>query len=560
MKIYSPTAELETHEVKNQPAPLDTLPLWTSDLPLQEASERWGKEHQDSLRKWGKVFGDQDVVNYGWQANEHPPKLKAFDRFGHRIDQVDFHPAYHQLMSLGIEAGIPSIAWTSPREGHFAHASLLYMLSQVEPGVCCPLSMSYAGSPVLKSEAKLSSFWEKGLSREYDPRFIPASQKRGLTFGMAMTEKQGGSDVRSNSTKAKSIGEGVYLLRGHKWFCSAPMSDGFLTLAQAPAGLSCFFVPRWTPEGTRNTIRIQRLKDKLGNHANASSEIEYLDTWATLVGEEGSGVKTIIEMVHHTRLDASLANASLMRQAIVQATHHCAGRAAFGRRLIDQPLMRQVLADLYLESEAATWMTLRVAHAFDAQHVAPTEAKRTQEAKFARIATAISKYWVCKRTPAQVYEAMECHGGAGYVEESMMPRLYREAPLNSIWEGSGNVICLDILRALTRDPSTASALIDELEKGRGHHPALDIHLDHVRATLRSRDRSPEEAQAQARTLGADLASALQGSLLAQYAPNVIADSFCETRLTAGYSRVYGDLGGRIDVAPLIDRMSSLIDG
>jgi putative acyl-CoA dehydrogenase len=556
MFIYRPTASLSTHEVKNQATPLNKFSLWSHDLSLMEATKQWGASHSQNLKSFANSVGSEESILWGEQANQYPPELCTFDRYGHRIDQVKFHPAYHNLMQLGIEAGITNIAWNAEQEGHFAHASLLYMLSQVEAGVCCPMSMTYAGFPVLQHHGNMSDFTQKLKAPQYDDRMIPYAQKTGLTLGMAMTEKQGGSDVRMNQTIATPNADGSYSLTGHKWFCSAPMSDGFLTLAQSPEGLSCFFVPRWTADEQRNGIHIQRLKNKLGNHSNASSEIEYNKAWAQLVGRPGKGVKTIIEMVHHTRLDASLANTSLMRQALVQATHHCVGRQAFGKRLIDQPLMRQVLADLCIESEAATWMSLRVAHAFDQQN--NQEYHGMSETLFARIATAVSKYWICKRTPPHVYEALECHGGAGYVEESIMPRLYREAPLNSIWEGSGNVICLDILRALNRSPETAEALLNEIELARGYHKQLDQHMDHVKSSI-SQVVSQGLAESQARTLGADLALALQGSLLARYAPHAVSDAFCITRIEKS-ARVYGDLPTGVDIDGVLKQLEPIIQG
>jgi len=549
MYIHRPLSQLETHEVTNQARPLSPLPLFERDLALSEAVERWGSSQRAALSAFGAKAGSEEAIEWGELANRNKPDLRLFDRYGHRIDQVEFHPAYHELMRLGVEAGLPSVAWSSDEEGraveggHLAHSAMLYMLTQVEPGVCCPLSMTYACAPVLRRSPALRWVWEGVLSRRYDQRMIPAQDKlkggAGLTVGMAMTEKQGGSDVRANSTRATALGGLEYSLRGHKWFCSAPMSDGFLTLAQAEGGLSCFFVPRWRPDGSRNGIRIQRLKDKLGNHANASSEIEYVDAWAHRVGDEGRGVRTIIEMVNHTRLDASLANAGLMRAALSQAINHCAHRSAFGAKLLKQPLMRAVLADLIVESEAATLMTMRVARAFDRAQRDGDE----REGAFARLAVAVTKFWICKRTPDMVVEALECHGGAGYVEEGPMPRLYREAPLNGIWEGSGNVMCLDVLRALQREPEAAGCFMERASAARGFHPALDAQLQALSAKLRSlASLNPLEAQLSARSLTSDLAVALQGSLLAQHAPEALAQAFCESRLGVG-RRLYGDWGG-----------------
>jgi len=555
MEIHHPTTHLDTHEVKNQPRPLSAPRLFEGDAALAEAVARWAPAHDAHLRAFGERLSAPEARLWGEQANRVKPLLHTFDRYGHRVDQVEFHPAYHALMTLGVEAGVPSVAWdpAAADGGHVAHAALLYTLTQVEAGVCCPLSMTYAGAPVVAKEPALRWLSEGLQRRAYDPRLIPPALKAGLTLGMAMTEKQGGSDVRANETRAEPAGApGEYTLTGHKWFCSAPMSDAFLTLAYAPGGLSCFLLPRYTPDGARNALRVMRLKDKLGNHANASSEVEYHGAWARLVGEEGHGVRTIIEMVNHTRLDSALGNAGLMRQALAQAAHHCAERSAFGARLAAQPLMRRVLADMTIESEAATLMTLRLAHAFDA-------AQRhgdAREGAFARLATAVTKLWVCKRTPELVYEALECHGGAGYVEEAPMARLYREAPLNSIWEGSGNVMCLDVLRALAREPDAAEALAAELDAGRGRHPLLDAAV--ARAQRHLAPAAPRDPAA-ARALTADLAVALQGALLARHAPEALWVGFCESRLGAP-RRVYGEWGGRVDVDGVLARIGWLLEG
>ena len=553
--MFTPHIPSSTHQVSNHPSLLENLPLYSQDLVLQESIQKWGTNHQEHLQESAALFGALETQEWGVQANQNPPQLHRYNRYGHRVDRVDFHPAYHKLMELGIKQGVSNIAWNHPEQGHFAHASLLYLLTQVEAGVCCPLSMSYAGLPVLQgthNTADFNPFVEGLKSNQYDARYQPADQKQGLTMGMAMTEKQGGSDVKANQTQAQLQSDGTFLLTGHKWFCSAPMSDAFLTLAHTPEGLTCFFVPRWSPDGTRNRILVQRLKDKLGNRSNASSEIEYDHAWAKRVGLPGQGVKTIIEMVHHTRLDSALANAGMMRQAVFQATHHCRGRKAFGAYLIDQPLMQSVLIDLLIESEASTLLTLRLAHAFDQAMSNP------QHRLFARLATALTKYWVCKRTPGLIYEALECHGGAGYIEESPMPRLYREAPLNSIWEGSGNVICLDILRAIHRQPESAQLLFEELEKGRGGHPNLDRHLDdlHQRVPhlVKQVHSDPLAIQRQARQIGADLAQALQARLLMQYGSQAVAEAFCSIRLGSQSHRVYGDFTPSFDLHPLLNRL------
>ena len=565
MRYVYPHKNLKTHAVKNQARDLAPLPLWEADPALQEAFNHWATDQGERVQQFARQVGSEESIEWGWQANQNKPKLITHDRFGHRVDEVEYHPAYHQLMKLGVNQETSSVAWATQEEGklhphgHLLHAAQLYLLSQVEPGVCCPLSMTYAAASVLSNAPHLDEQFKKLTTPDYDGRSLPINQKHGITMGMAMTEKQGGSDVRANETTARALpseGDHVYSLEGHKWFCSAPMSDAFLTLGRVDDALTCFFLPRWWGDEQRNDFKLIRLKDKLGNHANASSEIEFHGARAYRVGDVGAGIRTIIEMVHHTRLDASLANASLMRQATTQAIAHCTHRAAFGGVLIKQPLMRMVLADLWLESEAATWTTLFLANAFDlARREGGEQAKL-----FTRLATAVVKYWVCKRTPAHVYEALECHGGAGYVEESVMPRLYREAPLNSIWEGSGNVMCLDILRAIQRSPDTLKAYLSELERGRGHHPALDSHLDHLSDQLTVlREWSPSQAAAQSRGLGADLALALQGSILARYAPNDLSEAFCEARLGGSPQRVYGDLSTRVAVDRVLSRADGLLD-
>jgi len=551
MAHLRPLTELPTHAVSNQPPPFEDVNLWASDRALRDAAEREGGAWaRDAFTEFGARAGSAEVLAWGFEANRNRPELLTFDRYGQRVDEVRFHPSYHALMKLAIEAGIPSVAWTAKRGGHVAHAVLEFIMTQAEPGVCCPLTMTYAVVPALRAQPELAAQWEPKLcARSYDGAFKPAAAKHGVTMGMAMTEKQGGSDVRTNTTKAHAMGEGGpgadYELVGHKWFCSAPMSDAFLTLAQAPGGLSCFLVPRWRPDGTRNPFYIQRLKDKLGDRANASSEIEYAGTWAQLVGEEGRGVRTIIEMVQHTRLDCIVAPAAMMRQAVANACWHVSHRAAFGKTLIDQPLMRQVLADMIIESEAATALAMRIARAFDENHGAPAEAEAAQ--LFARLATPVSKYWLNKRLPELVYEAMECHGGAGFIEESVMSRLFRQSPLNSIWEGSGNVICLDVLRAMGREPRSVEALLAELERASGSDDRYDRYL----AGLRDRLAKPIE-QVHARQLCESLGLALQASLLIRHAPSFVADGFCASRLR-DEGRCYGTLPTGVDVDALIER-------
>ncbi|HYD48342.1 MAG TPA: acyl-CoA dehydrogenase family protein, partial [Terriglobales bacterium] len=443
-----------THEVFNQVPPLEAYNFFEFDQPLREALRRekagWAEERVGAhgLRLGG------DPIKWGVQANTYPPVLRTHDRCGNRIDEVEYHPAWHDLMRLAVENELHALPWRSPGPGaQVARAALFYLQAQVEAGHGCPISMTFAVVPALRMQPEIAAEWEPRItSTEYDPSMQPSEKKRGALCGMAMTEKQGGSDVRANTTRAVAIGKGgpggEYLLTGHKWFCSAPMCDAFLILAHTEQGLSCFLVPRWLPDGTRNRFFIQRLKDKLGNRSNASSEIELDGTWARMVGEEGRGVPTIIEMVNHTRLDCIIGAAGGTRQAVALAAHHASHRSAFGKRLLDQPLMQNVLADLCLESEAATTVMMRIARAYD------DSAEDPSARAFARLATAVMKYWVCKRNPVVAAEALECLGGAGYVEESPMPRLYREAPLNGIWEGSGNVMCLDVLRAMARNPES----------------------------------------------------------------------------------------------------------
>lgn len=554
MQPRQPLTQLATHEVFNQPPPLGDYNAFDTDIPLREAVAReapaWVSEY---CRRFGAVVGSERVQELGFQANRHPPELRAFDRYGRRIDEVEFHPAYHELMALAIEHDCHGIAWRQQGEGGaVAHVALMYLLTQPEQGVCCPITMTHAVVPALRHQPELALEWEpRVLSRHYDPRCIPAAEKAGVTFGMAMTEKQGGSDVRANTTTAMPLGQPgpgqAYEITGHKWFCSAPMSDAFLTLARTPEGLSCFLVPRWRPDGSRNPFFIQRLKDKLGNRSNASAEIEYAGTYGVMVGEPGRGVPTIIEMVHQTRLDAATAPVGMMRQALVQALHHCRHRQAFGKPLIEQPLMRNVLADLALEVEAGTALVMRVARAFDESHRNPTARA------FARIATAVTKFWTNKRAPEFIYEAMECLGGAGYIEESILPRLFRESPLNSIWEGSGNVMCLDVLRAIQRDPLTLECFLTELAQARGANRDLDAAMERLQREL----RTAEQAELRARRLVELMALTLQGSLLVRHAPPEVADAFCASRLAAEGWHVYGALPSATAADALLERAGQI---
>jgi putative acyl-CoA dehydrogenase len=549
----------EHHRVDNQPPEFASRDLWAGDAALREAAIREGGEgFEATLALYGRLAGGV-LYAQSWDAHRDRPRLRTHDRFGHRVDRVEFHPAYHQIMSTAIAHGVAGLswsphtwktpAWTGPLiGGHVARAALSYLHHQVEPGSSCPLTMTHAAVPALRRAPALREWVDKAVSGVYDPRDVPIADKQGVTIGMGMTEKQGGSDVRSNATVAVPLaGEGEYALTGHKWFFSAPMCDGFLVLAQAPGGLSCFLMPRRMPDGEKNAFRLMRLKDKLGDWSNASSEVEFDCAWAYRIGDEGRGVAVIIEMVMLTRLDCMLGSAAEMRMALVQALHHTRHRQAFGRLLIDQPLMRNVLADLAIESEAATAFAMRVAGAVD------RAARDRHESAFARVATAIGKYWVCKRAPAFVNEAQECLGGAGYVEESILPRLYRQAPLNSIWEGSGNIQCLDVLRALQREREAVAALRMELESAQGLHPALDAALPSLAASLSvAVSTDAEHAQSAARGLVERLALALQASLLLR-AQSPLADAFCRSRLAGQRGSVYGTLSGNYDFAACIAR-------
>jgi putative acyl-CoA dehydrogenase len=536
----------ETHEVTNQPTPLEGSSLYCGDRPLQEWLHRFGADWGEArLREYGELAGGS-LLAAGFAANRHVPELRSHDRSGYRIDQVEFHPAWHRLMQAGIAHGLHALPWREPRAGaQVLRAGLFYLHNQAEAGSACPLTMTHAGIAVLRHQGELGDAWLPGLlSLDYDPRPLPASEKRGLTLGMALTEKQGGSDLRANSTRAFAVGERgpgqAYELLGHKWFCSAPMSDAFLTLAQTEGGLSCFLLPRLRPDGSHNRIYIQRLKDKLGNRSNASAELEYRGALAWMVGEEGRGIATVLEMVALTRFDCMTGSAALMRQALSQALHHCAQRQVGGRVLEAQPLMQNVLADLALDSEAALALSLRLGHALE-------RPEDDQERHFARLLTAVGKYWVCKRAPAFVHEAQECLGGAGYVEESILPRLYREAPVNSIWEGSGNVQCLDVLRALGSSPAVAEALFAELADGHGE-ARLKAQVLRLKHALHDRDG----LEYRARQLAGEIAVALQAGLLLQGAPQVVSEAFIAARVDAP-AMTYGCLPRGVEVAALLAR-------
>ncbi|MEU6467690.1 acyl-CoA dehydrogenase family protein [Streptomyces massasporeus] len=535
-----------THTVTNQVPPLVGYDVFSADRSLTDAVDR----HLDpdlrddvlgELAALGRASGSAQVQEWGRLANENPPRLLTHDRYGNRVDEVEFHPSWHRLLGKGVSAGLTA-AWDRPA-GHLRRAAAFLVWTQVEAGNGCPLSMTHAAVPALRTDPDLAAEWEPRLtSMVYDRELRPAHLKAGALFGMGMTEKQGGSDVRANTTSARPLAEdGTYELTGHKWFCSAPMSDGFLVLAQAPDGLTCFLVPRVLRDGTRNVFRIQRLKDKLGNRSNASAEVEFDGTWARRVGEEGRGVRTIIGMVAATRLDCVLGSAGLMRQAVAQAVHHCTYREAFGGKLVDKPLMRNVLADLALESEAATTLALRLAAACDDGG--------EQERALLRIAVPAAKYWVTKRCPPVAVEAAECLGGNGYVEESGMPRLVRESPLNSVWEGAGNVQALDVLRALQREPGALDAYLREVGQARGADHRLDAAIKNLLTEL----ADLEGVEGRARRLAERLALVLQGSLLVRFAPPQVADAFCAGRLGGDAGAAFGTLPHTLDLASVVER-------
>ncbi|MFF0221994.1 acyl-CoA dehydrogenase family protein [Streptomyces sp. NPDC004629] len=535
-----------THTVTNQPPPLVGYDLFTADRALAEAVERHTDpalldEVRAELSALGRSAGSVQVQEWAAQANENPPRLRTHDRYGHRIDEVDFHPAWHRLLGKGISAGLTT-AWVRPA-GHVRRAAGFLVWTQAEAGTCCPLSMTHAAVPALRADPALAAEWEPRLTcTVYERELRPAGEKPGAVFGMGMTEKQGGSDVRANTTRARPLAEpGTYELTGHKWFCSAPMSDGFLVLAQAPQGPTCFLVPRVLADGSRNVFLLQRLKDKLGNRSNASAEVEFAGTWARRVGEEGRGVATIIEMVAATRIDCVLGSAGLMRQAVAQAVHHCTHREAFGGKLVDKPLMRNVLADLALESEAATALGLRLAAACDDGG--------EREQALLRLAVPAAKYWVTKRCTPVAVEAAECLGGNGYVEESGLPRLVRESPLNSVWEGAGNVQALDVLRALRREPQALDAFLLEVGLARG----ADHRLDGAVKALLTELGDLESVEGRARRLVERMALVLQGSLLVRYAPPEVADTFCASRLGGDWGSAFGTLPPSLDLASVVDR-------
>ncbi len=544
-----------THEVINQPPALENYNLFEQDTALQEAVAREGATAAVAdLKRFGAWAGAADTIELGFQANANKPAFDTHDRFGHRIDQVSFHPAYHQLMAKAMEEGLHSSPWTAPGKGaHVARAAKYYLHSQVEAAHCCPITMTFAAVSSIRKQPELAAIWEpKILANQYDPANRPDGDKQSVTIGMAMTEKQGGSDVRTNTTRAypvEAVGPGqAYELVGHKWFVSAPMCDAFLVLAQTDSGLSCFLMPRWRPDGSKNPWQVQRLKNKMGNIANASSEVELRGALAWMVGDEGRGVPTIIDMVAMTRFDCMIGSSAGLRQAVAQATHHCRHRSAFGQRLSEQPLMQNVLADLALESEAAMTYTMRVARALDNQHL-------DHERLLARLATPVGKYWICKRTPNHAYEAMECLGGSGVMEDCIMPRLLRESPVNAIWEGSGNVQCLDTLRALQKEPETLDAFFSEAALAGGS----DAHFDRFLAQLQADFTDISDFQYRARNLVDRLALLMQASLLLRHSDPAVADAFCVSRLDYTGGLNYGNLPRGLNTADIIRRATPVVD-
>ena len=540
----------QTHQITNQAPDLQDYNIFSSDKALMEGVRReqaaW---HEPELIRFGAELGNKDVLQLGQLANRHAPELITHDRFGRRIDVVEFHPSWHQLLSMLRRESLHALPWMQPKPGaQVARAAGYFMQAQVEAGSLCPTTMTFASIPVLQNEPALfATLKAKLFSCEHDPRDLPLAQKNSILIGMGMTEKQGGSDVRGNTTVARALDGGgrgaAYALTGHKWFFSAPMCDAHLVIAQTGAGPSCFFVPRWHPDGGKNPIQIQRLKDKLGNRSNSSGEVEFLEACGILVGEEGRGIPTIIEMANHTRLDCVIGSAGLMRQALVQAIHHARHRSAFGRRLVEQPLMRNVLSDLALESEAATLLMLRLARAFESPH-------DPLESAWRRIVTPAAKFWICKRTLEFSGECMEVWGGNGYVETGPMARLYREAPVNSIWEGSGNVICLDVLRAIRREAEGFALLLDGLDRVAGAHAGLARLVTGLRVDL---EAAPEQLDMQARRFAQRLVLAVQASLMLQHAPAAVAEAFLASRIDAESGRVYGTLAASAMPAEMLER-------
>ncbi len=528
-----------THEVLNQPPPLADYDAFGTDEVLKTIVRTFGAQKSSQrLHEAGRTVGSAHVQELARQANRSLPELRTHDRFGQRVDRVDFHPAWHELMALAIGQDTHALCWNEPGAGaQVARAALSYLWNQGENGICCPIGMTYSAIPVLRDDPARWQEWGKLItSRRYDGRQVSAADKTGGTVGMAMTEKQGGSDLRQTQTRAMPNGDGSWSLVGHKWFFSVPHSDIFLTLAQTKDGVSCFVLAGWLPDGSRNRLQLQRLKDKCGNRSNASSEVEFRGAIAHMIGEPGHGIRTGLIMNHYTRLDFAVGSAGLMRQAVAQAAHHVANRRAFQRKLIDQPIMTNVVADLALEAEAAAWLVFRFVAALD------REGESEAERLLGRIGAPIAKYWVCKRVSAVAAEALECHGGNGFIEDHLMARLYREAPLNGIWEGTGNVICLDVLRSMQREPDCVPALLDELRLARGADRRYDAALAALETDLVGLSRH----EGQARRLVEQLALVTGASLLLRHAPNAVADAFIATRLAGGFAGHFGDLPPAID--------------
>jgi len=535
-----------THEVLNQPGALIDFNAFATDRALADAVAVFGADWAaPRLAATGERVGSAEVQALARAANRFIPELRTHDRFGHRIDQVEFHPAWHRLMEMLRADGVHSLGWTDARPGaHVARAALAYLWTQGEPGIGCPAVMTFASIAALRHQpALLEKYRDKILSPGYDARPLPPAEKKSLGVAMAMTEKQAGSDLRATQTTAVPIGGGKYALTGHKWFFSVPTSDLFLTLARTAAGISCFLAQGWRDDGSRNLLLLQRLKDKCGNRSNASSEVEFRGLEAELVGAEGRGIATILEMAHLTRIECAIGSAALIRQAVREALHHAAHRGAFQRRLIDQPIMANVLADLVLEAEGAMWLALRAAAALDGA------GRDGQEALLNRLLAPVAKYHVCKRVPAVIAEALECLGGNGFIEDHMLARLYREAPLNGLWEGSGNVICLDVLRAITKAPETATAFLQELDTARGAHPAYDAS----RADLQTMLASPGRFEANARRIVEMMARAMIANQLLRHAPRALAEAYCATRLANDHGGTIGSLPESADIAGILER-------